>query len=57
VTTTCTESCTGSKLTLCYGGQPYTVDCGSYGFTSCDDTSFTITTPSGASVPYASCIP
>jgi hypothetical protein len=33
----CQESCSddGSRLTFCYGGAPYTVDCGDYGFKQC----------------------
>lgn len=33
--TSCQESCSGSKLTLCYGGAPLTVDCKDYGFKRC----------------------
>ncbi|MET0795423.1 MAG: hypothetical protein ABW061_28145 [Polyangiaceae bacterium] len=37
VDTKCTESCSddGTKLTFCYGGTPYTVDCANYGFSQC----------------------
>jgi hypothetical protein len=31
----CEESCSGSKITFCYGGAPITVDCKSYGFKTC----------------------
>jgi hypothetical protein len=31
----CTESCDGSRINLCYGGAPYSIDCRDYGFTSC----------------------
>jgi hypothetical protein len=33
--TSCAESCSGTKLTLCYGGSPVTVDCKDYGFKKC----------------------
>jgi hypothetical protein len=33
----CQESCSGTKLTLCYGGAPLTVDCKAYGFKSCEE--------------------
>jgi hypothetical protein len=33
--TSCEESCSGTKLTLCYGGSPVTVDCKDYGFKKC----------------------
>ena len=33
----CTESCTGSKINLCYGGAQITVDCVDYGFATCTD--------------------
>lgn len=32
----CSESCSGSKLSFCYGGAPYSVDCKDFGFTSCE---------------------
>lgn len=31
----CKESCDGSRLTICYGGAPVTVDCKDYGFANC----------------------
>lgn len=31
----CQESCSGSKLSFCYGGAPVTVDCKDYGFKTC----------------------
>jgi hypothetical protein len=31
----CEESCSGTRLTVCYGGAPITVDCKDYGFTKC----------------------
>ena len=33
----CVESCSGTELTLCYGGVPYTVNCQNYGFSTCFD--------------------
>lgn len=33
----CHESCDGTKLTLCYGGAPVTVDCKDYGFDTCEE--------------------
>jgi hypothetical protein len=33
----CTESCSGSELTFCYGGAPVTIDCQDYGFDSCKE--------------------
>jgi hypothetical protein len=37
VNVVCKESCSddGSRLTFCYGGAPYTVDCADYGFKQC----------------------
>jgi hypothetical protein len=46
----CTESCSGSKLTFCYGGVPYTVDCRNFGFASCVDGQ-----SSGNVASYATC--
>lgn len=31
------DTCSGSKMTLCLGGAPYTIDCKDYGFSSCID--------------------
>lgn len=31
----CHESCTGTTLTVCYGGTPVSVDCQEYGFKKC----------------------
>jgi hypothetical protein len=36
----CEESCSGTKLTLCYGGAPLTVDCKDYGFKRCEEYSY-----------------
>jgi hypothetical protein len=33
--TPCTESCSGTELTLCYGSIPVTVDCRDYGLSRC----------------------
>ena len=33
--TTCTESCSGSIASICYGGAPFEVDCTGYGFDAC----------------------
>jgi hypothetical protein len=41
---TCQESCTGSKLTLCYGGSPLTVDCKDYGFKGCGEYEYDCST-------------
>lgn len=38
---TCKESCDGSKLTICYGGAPVTVDCKDYGFADCFEYDYT----------------
>ena len=46
----CTESCSGSRLTFCYGGAPYTVDCRNFGFASC-----TAGLSSGGVSNYAKC--
>jgi hypothetical protein len=42
--TTCVESCTGTRLTYCYGGSPHTVDCKSYGFTKCEEYDYDCST-------------
>jgi hypothetical protein len=47
----CSETCAGSELTLCYGGAPYTVDCRDFGFAGC--TNFR----RGDGVVYAACMP
>ena len=31
----CSESCSGTELTYCYGGVPVTLDCTDYGFKYC----------------------
>ena len=50
-TTACSESCSGSMLTFCYGSVPVTVDCTTYGFRECLET-----TLSDRSTPTALCI-
>ncbi len=45
----CEETCSGSELTLCYGGAPYSIDCKDFGFASCE------TFRRGDSVVYAVC--
>ena len=51
VDTNCTESCSadGKRLTLCYGGAPYTVSCADYGFSTC------VTGVDDNQLPYAAC--
>jgi len=39
----CQESCSGTKLTLCYGGSPVTVDCKAYGFKACEEYEYDCT--------------
>jgi hypothetical protein len=36
----CKESCDGTKLTICYGGAPVTVDCKDYGFAACNEYTY-----------------
>jgi len=49
----CSESCDGTKLTFCYGGAPYSVDCTDYGFTSCLEG--TMTNSDSSTAPFAAC--
>lgn len=60
----CKESCDGTKLTICYGGAPVTVDCKDYGFAACNEYTYTDCASSGAmndciytddTIPFAQC--
>jgi hypothetical protein len=46
----CTESCSGTELTFCYGGSPVTLDCTDYGFRRCLES-----TPANGNVAFAYC--
>jgi hypothetical protein len=52
VSVVCQESCSddGARLTFCYGGAPYTVECADYGFTQCSSA---INADTGR--PFAAC--
>jgi hypothetical protein len=58
----CRESCDGTKLTVCYGGAPVTVDCADYGFdacleynVSCEDTSMNDCLYTSDTIHFADC--
>ena len=49
----CEESCSGSELTLCYGGAEVTVDCRDYGFNTCAESLLEYS--DGSTLPIATC--
>jgi hypothetical protein len=51
--TSCTESCSGTVMSLCIGGAPFAVDCAKYGFSHCA----AFNPAGGITTHYVECVP
>ena len=51
--TSCSESCSGTVMSLCVGGAPVTVDCAKYGFSQC----VTFNPAGSITTHYVECVP